>query len=100
MYAQPTAAMPQHQQQTSKQQGQHYNQTNSSTGAGVNDDYYSRNSSNNKDARYMYTMPTQAQSVPSHSVGQQSGINKQQQQQQQRNAGNVYNNQQRSFQET
>ncbi|CAF1530042.1 unnamed protein product [Adineta ricciae] len=95
VYAQPTAAMPQQQQQTSKQQGQHYNQSNSSSGAGVNDDYYSRNSSNNKDARYMYTMPTQAQPVPSHSVGQQSGMNKQQQQ---RNAGNVYNNQQRSFQ--
>ncbi|CAF0787518.1 unnamed protein product [Adineta steineri] len=96
MYAQPTTAMAQ-QQQGPKQQGQQYNQNNSVSGIGVNDDYYSRGSSSasNKDTQYMYTMPAQPQQMPPPSSGQQhQGVNKQQQQQQQRATSNVYNNQQ------
>jgi hypothetical protein len=87
MYAPAPTAMAQ--QQGPKQQ---YNQTNSSTNIGGNDDYYSRgSSSSNKDGQYMYATPTQPQHVPPQSAGQQQGVNKQQQQ---RTSGNVYNNQQ------
>ena len=117
MYAPPNAAMAQqHQQQqhqhqhqhqqVSKQQGQQYNQNPSSSTIGVNDDYYGRGSSSavsNKDAQYMYAVPSQAQQMPAQSAGQQHHVNKQQQQQQQqqqqRTGGvNAYNNQQRPFQ--
>ncbi|CAF2405821.1 unnamed protein product [Rotaria sp. Silwood2] len=92
MYAQAATAMPQH-QQAPKQQGQQYNQTNSSTGIGGNEAYYSRgSSSSNKEGQYMYTAPTQPQHVQTQSGGQQQNVNKQQQQQ--RPSGNVYNNQQ------
>ncbi len=92
MFAQPTTAMTQQQQQqTAKQQGQQYNQNNPSAGIGGNDDYYGRasSSSSNKEAQYIYTVPTQPQQVPPQSVGQHQGVNKQQ-----RASGNVYNNQQ------
>jgi hypothetical protein len=93
MFAQPTTAMTQQQQQqTAKQQGQQYNQNNPSAGIGGNDDYYGRassSSSSNKEAQYIYTVPTQPQQVPPQSVGQHQGVNKQQ-----RGSGNVYNNQQ------
>ncbi len=94
MFVPPATAMAQ--QQAAKQQGQQYNQNNSSSGVGSNDDYYVRgsSSSSNKEAQYMYAVPTQTQQVLPQSVGQQQGVNKQQTQQQQRASGNVYNNQQ------
>ncbi|CAF3409447.1 unnamed protein product [Rotaria sp. Silwood1] len=89
MYAQAASAMPQH-QQAPTQQGQQYNQNNS-TGIGGNDAYYSRgSSSSNKEAQYIYTAPTQPQHVQTQSAGQQQNVNKQQQ----RTSGTVYNNQQ------
>ncbi|CAF2231539.1 unnamed protein product [Rotaria magnacalcarata] len=92
MYAQAPTAMPQH-QQAPKQQGQPYNQNNSSPGMGGNDSYYSRNSSSsNKEGQYMYTTTNQPQHVQTQSAGQQQNINKQQHQQ--RTTGNAYNNQQ------
>ncbi|CAF3866124.1 unnamed protein product [Rotaria sordida] len=93
MYAQAATTMPQH-QQAPKQQGQQYNQNNSSTGIGGNEAYYARgSSSSNKEGQYMYTAPTQPQHVQTQSAGQQQNVNKQQQQQQ-RTSSNVYNNQQ------
>jgi hypothetical protein len=104
MYAQPNTTLAQ-QAHVSKQQGQQYNQNNSSSSLGVNEDYYGRGASSsalsNKESSYMYTVPSQTQHMSSQSVGQQQNASKQQQQQQQqqqRASANVYNNQHRSYQ--
>ena len=81
MYAQPAAAMNQ------RQQGQPYNQNNSSLGMGVNDDYYARPSSSNKEGPFIYAMPSgQSQQVSAQSMGHPQGATKPQQR------ANAYNN--------
>ena len=96
MYAQPppqaaaaAAAMNQ------RQQGQQYNQNNSSLGMGVNDDYYARPSTSNKEGQLFYAMPPgQTQQVSAQSMGHPQGVTKPQQRTNNYNNNNNNNNQQ------
>jgi hypothetical protein len=74
MYAQTATAMNQQQQQAVKQQGQHYNQNNSTSGMGGAEDYYGRGASNSsaKDGKHMYAVASGQGQQGSNKHGQRA----------------------------